>query len=111
MTDATLLKLLGERLAAIRLQQNKTQHQVAAEAGLGLRTLQRIEQGATATQLTGFLRLCRVLGLLQNIETFIPETSPSPMMMLRLAGKQRQRARNVSESKGSNQPWTWGDAE
>ena len=53
MTDDALLTLIGERLAGIRLARNLTQQQLAEQAGLGLRTVQRLEQGRAATQLSG----------------------------------------------------------
>ena len=73
MTDEALMRLLGERLSGIRLARNLTQQQLAEQAGLGLRTVQRLELGAVATQLSGFLRVCRVLGLVENLEGFIPD--------------------------------------
>lgn len=44
-----MLQTIGERLAGLRLARYLTPEQVAEEAGLGLRTLQRLESGATAT--------------------------------------------------------------
>jgi len=61
ITDDALLKLIGGRLARMRLTKNLTQQQLAEQAGLGLRTVQRLELGAAATQLSGFVRVCRVL--------------------------------------------------
>ncbi len=111
LTDAGLLRLIGERLAALRLVRNLTQEQLAEQAGLGLRTIQRLEAGATATQLSGFLRICRVLGLLDHFEALLPEPAPSPMDQLELKGKQRQRAsgkKKVAEKPGD---WSWGEPE
>jgi transcriptional regulator with XRE-family HTH domain len=73
MTDEALLKALGERLAGLRLARNLTQQELAEQAGLGLRTVQRLESGAAATQLSGLLRVCRVLGLVEQLDTLIPE--------------------------------------
>ncbi|MFN9408677.1 MAG: helix-turn-helix domain-containing protein, partial [Akkermansiaceae bacterium] len=63
MTDEALLRLLGERLSGIRLARNLTQQHLAEQAGLGLRTVQRLELGAAATQLSGFIRVCRARGI------------------------------------------------
>lgn len=119
LTDEVLLKLIGERLARLRLGQNLTQEQVAEEAGLGLRTVQRLELGATATRLTSLLRVCRVLGLVEGFEGLLPEEAVSPMELLKLKGRQRQRATGGRKSgsegmrsapSGSRaKPWTWGD--
>ena len=110
MSDSALLKMLGERLSGHRLQRNLTQQQVADQAGLGLRTVQRLELGAAATQLSGFLRVCRVLGLVENLEAFIPEPAASPMSQLRQAGRKRQRATGRKAAPGKAGKWTWGDA-
>ena len=75
--DAVAVEL-GRRLTGIRLAQNLSQRQLADAAGLGLRTIQRLEQGAVATQLSGFLRVCRVLGLLARIDRIFEEPPPSP---------------------------------
>lgn len=109
ITDDRLLAELGTRLARIRLEKNLPQDELAREAGIGLRTLQRLETGAVATRLSAFLRVCRVLGLLERFELLVPEAGPSPMAQLKLQGKKRRRASQrpvVSEEAGS---WKWGD--
>lgn len=108
MTDEVLLKLIGERLAGIRLARNLTQEQLAEQAGLGLRTVQRLELGAVATRLSGFVRVCRVLGLVENFETFIPESVVSPMAQLKMQGRKRRRATGARMTPGKEK-WTWGE--
>lgn len=54
---------IGGRLTRIRLERNLTQVQLAVEAGIAKSTVQRLEAGAVATQLSGLIRVCRVLGL------------------------------------------------
>lgn len=109
MTDETLLKLIGERLAGLRLALNLTQEQLAEQAGLGLRTVQRLELGAAATQLSGFVRVCRVLGLVEHIETLIPEPAVSPLVQLKLQGRMRQRATGGKAVSGKKKKWKWGE--
>lgn len=65
-TDDAVLTLIGRRLAALRVAKNLTQRQLAEQAGLGLRTVQRLELGESGTHLSGFVRVCRMLGLLVN---------------------------------------------
>lgn len=110
MTDEALLRLLGERLSGIRLARNLTQQQLAEQAGLGLRTLQRLELGAAATQLSGFIRVCRVLGLVENLEAFIPQPTVSPMAQLKQAGRKRQRATGKKKAVETQKKWTWGES-
>ncbi len=109
MTDGALLKLVGERLAALRLARNLTQQQLAEQAGLGLRTVQRLELGAVATQLSGFIRVCRVLGLMEHLDLFIPPVSVGPMVQLKLAGRMRKRASGRKAGAREAKPWTWGE--
>jgi transcriptional regulator with XRE-family HTH domain len=109
MTDNALLRLVGERLSGLRLARNLTQQQLAEQAGLGLRTVQRLELGAAATQLSGFFRVCRVLGLVENLEAFIPEPAVSPMAQLKQAGRKRQRATGKKAAPGRSKKWTWGE--
>ena len=45
-----------------------------------------------AVQLSGLLRVCRALGLLERFETLIPQAVASPMAQLKLQGRKRQRA-------------------
>ena len=109
MTDDALLKVIGARIAGLRLARNLTQEQVAEEAGLGLRTVQRLELGAAATHLSGFVRVCRAIGLMEHLETLIPEPAVSPMAQLKLQGKKRRRATGRKVAAGKTNKWTWGE--
>ena len=109
LTDEALLELIGSRLAQRRLSKNLTQGQLAEQSGLGLRTVQRMELGASATQLSGFLRVCRVLGLLDRLDTLIPEEATSPMAQLKQAGRRRRRATGRKAASGELKKWTWGE--
>ena len=106
--DSALLDQIGQRFAAHRLVHNLTQRQLAEQAGVGLRTVQRLEAGAAATHLSAFLRICRVLGLLDRIDALIPEPAPSPIAQLRLQGKRRKRARRTERPQKSAR-WAWDD--
>lgn len=102
------LTQLGERLAAIRLSRNMTQAQLAEEAGVSKRTVERLESGAAATQLSGFIRVCRTLGLLDRFDSVFPRPLPSPLAELKVRKRQRKRA-SASAITGGPQKWTWGD--
>jgi len=91
-TDEFLLKELGARLARARLGKNLTQAQLAAQAGVSLRTLSRIERGNGASLMSAFIRVCRALGLAERFEALVPEAAPSPMEQLKMQGRQRRRA-------------------
>ena len=91
-TDEAVLGELGRRLAQVRLGKNLTQAQLAVNAGVSKRTVERLEGGGVAPQLSGFIRICRALDLLERFELLVPEPVASPMAQLKLGGKQRRRA-------------------
>ena len=70
--------------------------------------LERIEAGAS-TQLTNFLRLLRALDLYDGLELLLPATAPSPITLLELQGRERQRASTPRSLKVAEEPWTWDD--
>lgn len=107
-TDEVVLSELGSRLARARLEKNLTQAQLAEQAGVSKRTVERLEAGAVATQLSGFIRVCRVLGLMERFNILVPEPAPSPLAQLKYRGKDRQRASVVREPGPTNRKWEWG---
>jgi len=112
LSDDQVLAELGARLARLRLNRDMTQSDLAKEAGVSLRTVQRMEAGAVATQLSGFLRMCRVLGIVERLDVLLPEDAPSPMALLKHQGKVRKRAsgrRSPSVAEEEQAPWKWGD--
>ena len=109
LTDESVLKELGGRLAGARLGRNLTQAALAEEAGVSKRTVERLESGAVATQLSGFLRVCRALGLLEGFENLVPELVPGPMEQLRRQSRKRQRASGRKAAPAKPKKWTWGD--
>ena len=108
-TDETVLGELGRRLAQVRLERNLTQAQLAEEAGVSKRTVERLESGSVATQLSGFIRVCRVLDLVERIDMLVPEPVPSPVEQLKLRGRRRQRASAKRKAKTTPKKWQWGD--
>ena len=108
-TDALVLAELGGRLAQTRLNRNLTQAQLATEAGVSLRTIQRLELGAVATQLAGFVRVCRALDLIERFDLLVPEPVPSPVAQLKLGRRRRQRASRLRPPGAANAKWQWGN--
>ncbi len=108
-TDDAVLQELGERLSLLRLNRGLTQAELAKEAGLSKRTVERIEAGGS-TQTSSLLRALRALGLLQNIDALIPPPAPNPMDLLKLHSKQRQRASSRKKPPTVAADWVWGDS-
>ena len=92
LTDDAILGELGARAARTRLERNLTQATLAEQAGVSKRTVERLEAGEVATQLSVFVRVCRALGLVDRLEALIPEPLPSPVAQLKLQGRTRRRA-------------------
>ena len=108
--DAVLTEL-GARLAGIRVERGLTQAALAEQAGVSKRTVERLESGEVGTHLSGFVRVCRVLQLLDRFELLVPAPVASPMAQLKLQGRQRRRASPAKNATKSAKPWTWGESE
>lgn len=108
LTDEAILTELGGRIAARRLELQRTQAEVAEQAGIAKRTLERIEAGHSA-QLSSLVRILRVLDALPGLDTAIPEAGPRPMELLQRKGKPRQRASGRRSSERTEKPWSWDD--
>jgi len=108
LTDDAVLAELGARIAGRRLELEMTQADVAEQAGIAKRTLERIEAGQTS-QLTTLVRVLRVLDALSGLDSLIPESGPSPMDLLKRKGKVRQRAPGRRSAKAKGKPWRWDE--
>lgn len=110
ITDTALLTLLGTRITTTRIDRNQTQSNLAKQAGISKRTLERMENGEMV-QLTNFLRVLRVLGLLNGIDLLLPPQPLHPLEMIKRQGKKRLRV--VPSRKEKKDPianaWKWGD--
>jgi len=109
ISDEGILRELGGRLTGARLERNLTQAALAEAAGVSKRTVERLESGEVATQLSGFVRVCRALGLLERFDTLLPEAMPSPMEQLKSQGRQRRRASRKRAGTETSKKWTWGE--
>ncbi len=107
-TDQAVLGLIGKRIREYRVNRNHTQARLAAEAGIGKRTLERIESGESV-QLISIIRVMRSLEIMSNIEMLIPRISPSPIQQLERKGSTRKRASSSIRESRPKSEWTWGD--
>jgi transcriptional regulator with XRE-family HTH domain len=92
-SDHGLLNIIGHFIQDTRLQQNKTQQQVAEAAGINRSTVGQIEKGNGGTLLS-LLQILRVLEQLPVLSAFEVEHKISPLQIARLEQQRRQRARN-----------------
>ena len=98
---------IGDRLARLRLSRNVTQATLAEQAGIGVRTLRRLEAGEPST-LDTFLRVVATLDLEDAILSSLPEGQIRPIERVSGKGRERQRAR-PAEKKPGQPTWTWGE--
>lgn len=108
LSDTAILEELGKRLLRHRLNQNLTQQELADEAGTGVNTVYRLEQGQS-TQLSNLIRILRSLGLVSNFDALVPESPPSPIEQAKLKKEQRKRASQRREEDGPSTSWKWED--
>jgi len=92
MSDPAILAEMGKRLREYRLRKNYTQRELAGKAGLSVLSVQNMEKGH-AVSLSTFISILRMLNILVNLESLIPELSISPVELLKLKGKTRLRAK------------------
>lgn len=80
-TDTEVMQTLGHRLRALRQSQGLTTIDAAGRAGLSRRTVYRAERGDNPTLQT-VVRLLRLYGRIDALDTFIVEPELSPMALL-----------------------------
>ena len=108
LADDAILTEIGERVARRRLDLQFTQADLAEQAGVSKRTVERIEAGASA-QMSSIIRILRVLELLPGLDRMISEAGPGPMDLLKRKGKVRKRASKRRQSDRPDEPWSWDD--
>jgi transcriptional regulator with XRE-family HTH domain len=111
LTDTAVLREIGGRLERRRIDAGLTQAQLAEEAGISKRTVERME-AARSTDFVMLVRVLRVLKLLETLDQLVPDLPPSPLMLLKGRGRARQRVgRSRRAPHGTTPkpaaPWKW----
>ena len=113
LTDKAVLHEIGDRLERRRIDAELTQAQLAEEAGISKRTVERIEAGHSI-DFVMLLRVLRVLKLLEALDQLVSDLPQSPLVLLKGRGRARKR---VGHSRRSGDtaapkpaaPWKWRD--
>ena len=79
-----ILKELGRRIEAERLQRNLPQAELAAAAGISRRTVIRMENG-DACRLDAFLAVLKRFGIVERLDVLLPEPGLTPIQEARLS--------------------------
>ena len=93
MSDKALVETIGKFVQHHRLNQNKSQNNVAKAAGISRSTLSLLERGRKIS-LSSLMQVIRVLDLLYTMEVFKIDNEVSPTEYAKLQKNKRQRARN-----------------
>jgi transcriptional regulator with XRE-family HTH domain len=92
-TPDELQMILGERLKALRISRSLSQDQVAAKAGVSLKTLSNLELG-NGSSVETLLRALKALNAINALEALSPTPTISPLAIL----KSRKPLRRVRHS-------------
>jgi len=90
LSDKGIEEALGRRIKALRLRKNITQKELADVTTLSLNVIKALESGRG--KLSSLIAVLRELGALEQLDSFIPEISVSPIQLARMQGKVRERA-------------------
>ena len=109
LTDQAILDEIGQRLTRRRIDSGLTQAELARQAGVGRSTVERMEAGHS-TQISSFIRVLRVLNLLEQFFNLFPKPGLHPMDLVKMQGKVRQRASSSRKRpQEAASDWTWDD--
>lgn len=100
MSDTAIAQSIGAFIKHHRLEQNRTQQDVADTAGINRSTLVLIEKGDTVT-LPSLIQVLRALDLLYIMDVFKIKEQISPIELAKLEQRKRNRA---STKKNIDQP-------
>ncbi len=91
MSDNALVERMGLFIKHHRLEQNKTQDQLAKAAGINRTTLNAFERGMRSNVMT-LIQLLRALDQLQVLQTFDIQPQISPIRLAEMEHAFRKRA-------------------
>jgi len=106
MSDKSLMETIGKFIQSHRLNQNKSQNQVATMAGISRSTLSLLERGEKV-RIDSFIQVLRVLDLLYVMEVFKVQDQISPIEYAKLKKNKRKHAssKKVDNSKKEDLGW------
>ncbi len=91
MPDKSLMETIGNFIQTNRLNQNKSQEQVAAASGISRSTLSLLERGEKV-RIDSLIQVLRVLDLLYIMDVFKVQNQISPLEYAKLKKDQRKQA-------------------
>lgn len=104
MSDTAIVEKIGIFIKNERLSSNKTQSQLAEQAGINRSTISQIENGEAISMLS-LIQIMRALNILQLLDIFSVSTEISPIELARKDQQKRQRARNNDTTNTTKSDW------
>ena len=106
MSDKALIEVIGQFVQRNRLDQNRSQDQVAEAAGISRSTLSLLERGERV-RIDSLIQVLRVLDLLYIMDVFKIKKQISPIEYAKLQKKQRKQAstKRPDDKEGDNLGW------
>ncbi|MCF6167784.1 helix-turn-helix transcriptional regulator [Lutibacter sp.] len=104
MSDRALNATIGTFVKYHRLQQNRSQTEVANAANISRSTLSLLERGEIVTVAT-LIQVLRVLQLLHTMECFQVQKKVSPIALAKLEKDQRKRASGIKRNENNKSDW------
>ncbi len=91
MSDKAIVETISAFIKQKRLEQNKTQSQLAEDTNLNRSTLVEFEKGKTSNIIT-LIQLLRTLNQLQVLQPFQVDQQISPILLAEMEQAKRKRA-------------------
>jgi transcriptional regulator with XRE-family HTH domain len=101
-SDSALIATLGAFIKHHRIQQNKSQAQLASEAGIVRSTLSLFENGEN-TSILVFIQLLRALKLLPMLHQFEIKEELTPLQLAKIEQSRKSRAGRKRSPSGNNE--------
>jgi len=104
LSDTVIQQYIGENLKKLRLRQNITQANLAADTQVSLSTIKKIEKGQISS-FDALIRILRVLGRLDALQQLVDEEDMSPNEYYKFvhSAKRKTRQRAASAKKNDNE--------
>ena len=106
LSDRALNETIGTFIKYHRLEQNRSQTEVANAAHISRSTLSLLERGEIVTVAT-LIQVLRVLQLLHIMECFQVQKKVSPIALAKLEKEQRKRASGTKKNENNKSDWQW----
>lgn len=106
MSDKSLLEMIGNFIQTNRLNQNKSQDQIATSAGISRSTLSLLERGEKV-RIDSFIQVLRALDLLYIMDIFKIQDQISPIEYAKLKKNKRKHAAPRKKENNDKEDLGW----